>query len=1047
MSRVELSNSKEPSTTNGIHEIHKLNAVWDQKTTNWKSIYISSLLAYVTAAQFSLYFSSLWPYLQILDHHVTEKFLGTTVAAYSCGQIIGSPVFGYISNRMKNIRVPLYACLSLSLIGNFLYVCAQLLPHDRKYAILISAIGLLRSYVATASTKNDRSRAIAFMTGGFALGMTSGPILQFFFVPLGYPGFRIVNELLVNVYTAPACCGIFMNTFGILLTRFCFVETYAGIINKIEVQENGELRKVKIAKYDRVAVGVCYATRFTQMFTYTNLETLGAPLSMTIFAFNKMEVVRYLAITHACLSAIAFCVYMSFVVFNINFRRHVIVALFGLIVFHLVSFSWPFLSGHLKTYTNKDLKNTTHEPLGCNVDRFSWCDEIKPLNVWVYFVSFAVFIGLCFPNINITVGTLFSNILGPRFQGTQQGIMQMSGSFARLTGPIIISSLYSTYGPRHAWILEIVVLAATIGLWLIFYKRMIPLEVDEEQPPPLPSAAYVHNLMGNLLTVIVQFEFYFIDGDARKHYRVKAKVRRRTRLTEVLTAICKESPEFQKLEGSWRTESFSCSPSIVVNAVERIQRAGTVVIYLERNKAADEKKKTGIEISPFTASLTFDVQLNQVSIARYPIRVPMNSTVLSALNAFVRAHSCCSSDFEITKITTSNEKLVSGCDRVNSGSIYIVELSSKGTLELNDEDFVVSYKFVQNDEEQELQLECKPGSTVAQLKERLNFLKIDSVYYTDEDVGALVMLDDLTQLVPDAHYWIDVIDTAAENSLKEPQTERVVKCTVKPEIMAPAGVSQSVILRRNAGGVQLSLGSLFDANTNKFVSVHFPLSVLKSNLSRRSFGKAHLKTEIPSAKSWTLVNPNGEMDENVDAFGVKIDDDWDQNRLFYFLYECRTGTLTMDLPSNFYENIDLGDCTHALNSAVMGVYFVFVLYFKPALVKFDRAVVLEDLIQQLMSPMPSTERPPLSDRLREFEQNEGVEIRIYVPDILEMKTPNSIEECRELVDDFKVPEFKEVQLEHWFLPLHQLVSMERLTSANIVPYDSVTQSNLIPSSL
>ncbi|KAI6205139.1 hypothetical protein M3Y94_00758700 [Aphelenchoides besseyi] len=877
-----------------------------------------------------------------------RTFFGTTVAAYSCGQIIGSPVFGYISNRMKNIRVPLYACLSLSLVGNFLYICAQLLPHDRKYAILepASAIGLLRSYVATASTKDDRSRAIAFMTGGFALGMTSGP--------------------------TPAFCGIFMNTLGILLTRFCFVETYAGIINKVEVQENGELRKVKIAKYDRVAVGVCYATRFTQMFTYTNLETLGAPLSMTIFAFNKMEVVR------------------------INFRRHVIVALFGLIVFHLVSFSWPFLSGHLQTYTNEDLKNRTHEPLGCNLDRFSWCNEIKPLNVWVYFVSFAVFIGLCFPNINITVGTLFSNILGPRFQGTQQGIMQMSGSFARLTGPIIISSLYSTYGPRHAWSMKQlrnklnVHFSSRNCCFDSNYRSMVDflqaydtvgsggaattVAIDFTAFTINSFLVYEFDLMGNLLTVIVQFEFYFIDEDARKHYRVKAKVRRRTRLTEVLTAICKESPEFQKLEGSWRTESFSCSPSIVVNAVERIQRAGTVV--------------------PFTACLTFDIQLNQVSIARYPIRVPMNSTVLSALNAFVRAHSCCSNDFQVGKITTSNERLVSGCDRVNSGSIYIVELNSKGTLELNDEDFIVSYKFVQNDEEQELQLECKPGSTVAELKERLNFLKIDSVYYTDEDVGALVMLDDSTRLVPDAHYWIDVIDTAAEDSLKEPQTERVVKCTVKPEIMAPAGVSQSVILRRNAGGVQLSLGSLFNANTNKFVSVHFPLSVLKSNLSRRSFGKAHLKTEIPSSKSWTLVNPNGEM-ENVDSFGVKIADDWDQQRLFYFLYECRTG----------------------------------------------------DLIQQLMSPMPSTERPPLSDRLREFEQNEAIEIHLYVPDILEMKTPKSIEECRELVDNFKVPEYKEVQLEHWFLPLHQLVSMERLTSANIVPYDSVPQSNLIPSSL
>jgi hypothetical protein len=60
---------------------------------------------------------------------------------------------------------------------------------------------LLRTYAATASTKEDRTKAIAFVTGklafwqfenessgGFALGMSSGPALQLVFIPLGYPG-------------------------------------------------------------------------------------------------------------------------------------------------------------------------------------------------------------------------------------------------------------------------------------------------------------------------------------------------------------------------------------------------------------------------------------------------------------------------------------------------------------------------------------------------------------------------------------------------------------------------------------------------------------------------------------------------------------------------------------------------------------------------------------------------------------------------------------------------------------------------------------------
>ncbi|KAI6240453.1 hypothetical protein M3Y99_00453200 [Aphelenchoides fujianensis] len=542
--------------------------------------------------------------------------------------------------------------------------------------------------------------------------------------------------------------------------------------------------------------------------------------------------------------------------------------------------------------------------------------------------------------------------------------------------------------------------------------------------------------MGNLLTVVVQFDFHFVDGDARKHFRAKAKIRRRSRLTDALALIVREAPELRTIDGAWRTVSYSAAPAMVVDACERVRRAGTVVVYLEPDRV-DEKRKAGIEIAAFTVGLTFDVRLNHVSIARYAIRVPAKSTVLSALNAFVRAHSCCSPDFEVAAITSERDELVSGCDRVRDRGVYVVELKSKGTLELSEANFVISYKFLQNDEEHELQLECRPEATVADLKQRLRFLKIDGVYFADDECGALVLVDAATRLVPDARYWIDVDDSGAEEALKQPLTaDEHTRAAIKPEIMAPAGVSQSMILRRNAGGVQMQMGSLFDSQTNRFVSVHLPLDVLKTSLSRRSFGNARLKTQMPSPKAWTLVNPQGEMlDGEVDSFGVQVNSEWDTNRLFYFVYECRTGILSIDLPARFYEHVELGTCTHALNSAVMGVYFVVVLYFRPSELPFDRKEILEDLIAQLMSPKPEGERPPLSDRLHAFEAEQAVEIGLYVPDILDLQTPQSIAECRQLVDSFKVPDFKEVQLEHWFLPLHQIVPLERLGAANIVPYE------------
>uniref|UniRef100_A0A914BY76 Uncharacterized protein n=1 Tax=Acrobeloides nanus TaxID=290746 RepID=A0A914BY76_9BILA len=51
----------------------------------------------------------------------------------------------------------------------------------------------------------------------------------------------------------------------------------------------------------------------------------------------------------------------------------------------------------------------------------------------------------------------------------------MFGSSARMVGPIAISTLYSGYGPRMAWIMEIIVIFSTLLLWYIFYRRMVPL--------------------------------------------------------------------------------------------------------------------------------------------------------------------------------------------------------------------------------------------------------------------------------------------------------------------------------------------------------------------------------------------------------------------------------------------------------------------------------------------------------------------------------------------------------------------------------------------
>ncbi|PIO76343.1 hypothetical protein TELCIR_01574 [Teladorsagia circumcincta] len=68
-------------------------------------------------------------------------------------------------------------------------------------------------------------------------------------------------------------------------------------------------------------------------------------------------------------------------------------------------------------------------------------------------------------------------ILGARRQGTMQGIMLMSGSLARTVGPLLVSWLFQVHGPVPVWGIELGTLGATLLLWLVFYRRLVPLKV------------------------------------------------------------------------------------------------------------------------------------------------------------------------------------------------------------------------------------------------------------------------------------------------------------------------------------------------------------------------------------------------------------------------------------------------------------------------------------------------------------------------------------------------------------------------------------------
>lgn len=84
----------------------KAYAVVEKKKTQWKSIYIGSLIVLMSSIQFSLYFTSLWPYIK----QVKNTFL---LLLNSC--FVTVRVCFYIKKRIELLKISKTIVLESSL--------------------------------------------------------------------------------------------------------------------------------------------------------------------------------------------------------------------------------------------------------------------------------------------------------------------------------------------------------------------------------------------------------------------------------------------------------------------------------------------------------------------------------------------------------------------------------------------------------------------------------------------------------------------------------------------------------------------------------------------------------------------------------------------------------------------------------------------------------------------------------------------------------------------------------------------------------------------
>ncbi|CAI5453607.1 unnamed protein product [Caenorhabditis angaria] len=367
----------------------------------------------------SIFFTSMWPYLLQLDPNAKLSFFGIVLASFSVGQAIGSPIIGYWSEKSRKFKLPIATGI---LIG---FGCGNL--------------SALRAYVSACSTEQDRNKAISYSFGSFSSGMLSGPILQSIFAMTF--GEHTYLKLL-DAYTTPAFFLSSAFSITVILVFYFFDDdSFAGVIS--ETDES----KVELPQFDKLPAFLCIFLWFIIQLVFVEQESLSTVLTIAMYDWTSNQAIIYNGYieTLSCFITVStYVVLGSTRIGEINKRFNILVGLGLFASYFIVLLPWPVYSGKLDYNPNVTDGACT----------YSWCPDLPQVPLPLYLFVYIICNGIAFPFLTNAIGTLFSQILGPKHQGTMQGVYAFFGSLARILAPLMCTTLFDVSG--YTWISVII---------------------------------------------------------------------------------------------------------------------------------------------------------------------------------------------------------------------------------------------------------------------------------------------------------------------------------------------------------------------------------------------------------------------------------------------------------------------------------------------------------------------------------------------------------------------------------------------------------------
>uniref|UniRef100_A0A1Q3FSD9 Putative transporter/transmembrane protein n=2 Tax=Culex tarsalis TaxID=7177 RepID=A0A1Q3FSD9_CULTA len=453
----------------------------------WISIRVVYFIGFLMFLAFGIVATGIWPYLKSLDPSVSKVFLGYAFAVPPLGQLIVSPFFGWWTNKLPSIRMPLVLLVIIFTIANVLYAVIEEFQDHRKYILLItrglvgiatSAVTICRAYISSATRLSERTKTISYMSLAQCLGLMIGPIMQSLFSGIGEAGFQVFGLFRVTMYSVAGWICVFLGLFNlILLLPAIFNDSPIAVKEAMKSQGATNAKETwKSIELQYFSITIMITAFSVLMLVYVAFQTLLSPIALDQFNWTNEESLFYLGILMTAGALISCVLFLMLDPLCKRFSEtNVLVygAMLALFISQLVMI--PVGSEPITAFLENNANSTGNgTAIGCPPSQ-EWCSSIPPIGKVQFTISYTL---LC---ISFSIGTtlsqaVFSKLLGPRPQGTWMALLTCAGSAARILGPgavtvYVLSGTYWTFGGGS-------VLTGLVFVWMWFYRnRLQPVVV------------------------------------------------------------------------------------------------------------------------------------------------------------------------------------------------------------------------------------------------------------------------------------------------------------------------------------------------------------------------------------------------------------------------------------------------------------------------------------------------------------------------------------------------------------------------------------------